>query len=54
MLDDLVRHPGFTMFAIGGLVVAVIWMIYMVKRDEEQTDLLYAQMDLLWKIWGQS
>lgn len=53
MLDDLVRHPGFTMFAIGGLAVAIVWMIYRTRRDQEQTDIMYAQMDLLWRIWGQ-
>jgi len=50
MLEDLARHPGFTMYAIGGIVVAIIWMVYRTKRDEEHTDLAYAALDLQYQI----
>ena len=53
MFDDLIRHPGFTFLILGSLAVSIIWMIYRVKRDKEQTDIMYATMDLLWKIWGE-
>lgn len=53
MFEDLARHPGFTYFIIGGFLVAAVWMYYVYKRDQEQTELQYAVMDLLWKIWGE-
>jgi hypothetical protein len=52
VFEDLLRHPGFTYMAFSAFAVAIIWMIYRTKRDQEQTDIMYAQMDLLWKIWG--
>jgi hypothetical protein len=52
MLDDFARHPGFFSLAIGWGVVAVIWMIYRYKRDQEMADIDYATLDILWKIWG--
>jgi cbb3-type cytochrome oxidase subunit 3 len=50
MFEDLIRHPGFALFAIGGFVVAILWMIYRTRRDEEQTDIMYASMDLLYQL----
>ena len=52
MLEDLARHPGFTYLAFSAFAVAIIWMVYCIKRDDEEMELRYATMDLLWKIWG--
>lgn len=50
MLDDLIRHPGFTYLAFSAFAVAIIWMVYRSKRDQEMADIDYATMDLLYQI----
>ena len=50
MLEDMIRHPWFTFYMFGAIAVAIIWMIYCIKRDDEQSDIDYAKMDLLYQI----
>ena len=50
MFEDLIAHLGFTFLALGSIAVAVLWMVYRTEMDKEQTDIMYAEMDLLSRI----
>jgi hypothetical protein len=50
IFDDLVAHPGFTFLTLGAIAVAIVWMYYTTKTDEEKLNIMYAQLDLLYKI----
>jgi len=51
MFDDLLRHPWFTGIALAGVAAFFLFIYYYFKDKDEEMNLQYAMVDLLYRIY---